>query len=304
MEVWRAEVIEGRRPEVLSRSNLVAAFVIHIVAFAVCWIVAAVQGLFTPKETIVPIDLTVVVNENLDGNETEPPPLQDPPPPPPPQPRPRPRPQPSKVEPPKALEQIVTNVVKQVEKKDPPKKDPSKKDPPKKEEPKKEEPPKKTKAELERERIARMRNRAVTNKKPVTIKVDAPSGNGRTERQTRSEAEIRNLLNNGYVPGTRTQLATSEQQRCISLIKAAIEAKWNALSPKVGQGGTVVLRFSLSSNGGLINVVVSRGSGDPQADLAARQVASQVTHVAGLSPEFIAAARKEGCLLNYTVRGR
>ena len=86
MELWRTEVIEGRRPEVLSGRSFALALALHLAAFAVFWIVAACHGLFDKKETIIPIDLTVVVNENLDGKENEPPPLVNPTPEPPPPP--------------------------------------------------------------------------------------------------------------------------------------------------------------------------------------------------------------------------
>ena len=66
MEVWRAEVIEGRRPGVLSGRNFVVALVIHLLLFLIFWGIAVVKGLLEPKETVIPIDLTVIVNENLD----------------------------------------------------------------------------------------------------------------------------------------------------------------------------------------------------------------------------------------------
>ncbi len=84
-------------------------------------------------------------------------------------------------------------------------------EPPKKEEPKK---PEKTKEELLKERMEKMRNSAKT----VKIRVpDKPSGNGRTAKQTMTEAQIRDLLNKGYTPGSKTQLATSTMQ-LLSLI--------------------------------------------------------------------------------------
>ena len=174
MELWRTEVIEGRRPEVLSGRSFALALVLHLAAFAVFWIVAACHGLFDKKETIIPIDLTVVVNENLDGKENEPPPLVNPTPqpPPPPKPKPRPKPEPKKPDPPKALEQIVTNVVKAVVKKDEKREEkpkPQKKRP----EPKKPERPRKTAKELREERMKRIRDRMKSVNKKVTIEVKA-----------------------------------------------------------------------------------------------------------------------------------
>ena len=168
MELWRPEVMEGKRPDVLSTRTFVVALVLHLVVFAVFWIVAAANGLFAKKETIIPIDLTVIVNENLDGVENEPPPVLNPPPPEPPKPKTRKPdpPKPKKVEPSKPLEQIETNIVKKVEKdkkkeqkeKDKKKpedkeKTPEEKKPDKKPEEKKPEQPKKTAKELREERL-------------------------------------------------------------------------------------------------------------------------------------------------------
>ena len=108
MEVW----IDERRPEVLSTANVVLALVIHVACFLGFFFFARFH--FKPKETVIPIDLTVVVNENLDGNEDEPPPLDDPPPKPP---------EPPKVvtppPPPPKVDTKVDAVVKEPEKKKP-----------------------------------------------------------------------------------------------------------------------------------------------------------------------------------------
>lgn len=304
MELWRTEVIEGRRPQALSAVTVIVALALHLAVFAVFGLFAR----FTDKkgpETIIPIDLTVVVNENLDGVENEPPPLKNPPPPEPPKPKPKPRPKPAekKPDPPKPLEQIVTNVVKSVEKKkDEPKKAPEKKKP----EPKKPEPPKKTAKELREERMKRIRDRMKTVNKPVTIEVKnaKASGNGRTARQTMSRAEIERLLRQGYRPGTENQLAANEKQRCLSLIQMAIEDKWEAISPKVGNNGTVLLSVQFNSAGGLVNVRLAKGCGDALSDQAALAVARAVTSIPGLSAEFIAEFRKEPLTIRYNVRGR
>ena len=319
MELWRTEEIEGKRPRVLSVVSLALALVLHVAVFAVFALVAAFQGLFEKKETVIPIDLTVVVNENLDGVEGEPPPLVNPPEPEPPKPKPKPqpkpkpepKPEPKKPEPPKPLEQIVTNVVKKTEQKKTPKKDEPKKPEPKKDETKKDEtkepePPKKTAKELREERMKRIRDRMKAVNKPVAIEVPnaKASGNGRTARQTMSRAEIERLLRQGYRPGTENQIAANEKQRCVSLIQMAIEEKWDALLPKVGRDGMVVLSVQLNSAGGLVNVRLAKGCGDALSDQAALAVARAVTSIRGLSAEFIAEFRKEPLTIRYNVRGR
>lgn len=304
MELWRTEVIEGKRPEVLSGRTVAVALALHVLAFLVFWIFAVVHGLFEEKETIIPIDLTVIVNENLDGKEDEPPPLVNPTPPEPPKPQPKPQPKPvvRKPDPPKALEQIVTNVVKTAERK----KEEKKPEPEKKPDPKKPEPPKKTAKERREERMKRIRDRLKAVNKKVTIEVkDAKvSGDGRTARQTMTPAQIKALLNQGYRPGTSNQLAANEESRCHSLIQMAIEEKWEALSPKVGRDGKVLLSVQFNSVGGLVNVRLAKGCGDPLSDQAALAVARAVTRIRGLSAEFIAKYRKEPLTIRYNVRGR
>ena len=310
MELWRTEVIEGRRPAVLSARTFAVALVLHVLVFLVFWIVAAANGLFEKKETVIPIDLTVIVNENLDGVEGEPPPLVNPAPPEPPKPKPKPPKKkeepPKPKEPPKPLEQMVTNVVKKVTKDTKDKKDPPKTEPPKKpDSPKKPEPPKKTAKELREERLQRIRDKAKVTNKPVKIEVkDARrSGNGRTGRQTMSEAEIRRLLGQGYRPGTENQLAGGEEQRCLSLIQMAIEDRWDAMKPKVGRAGTVILQVRFNSAGGFAEVRLQSGCGDAMSDQAALAVARSVKSIRGLSAEFVAKFRREPLSIRYNVRG-
>lgn len=311
MEVWRPEVIEGQRPAVLSRTTLVQAAVLHVAAFLLIAVCGWLNGIFEPKEKIEVIDLTVIVNENLNGEENEPPPVKNPPPPAPkPKPQPKPKAEVKKIEPPKALEQIETNIVKKVEKKkkkDPPKKkEEPKKEEPKKEEPKKEEPPKKSKEELLKERMEKMRNSAVKNKTPVKIEVKnaKESGNGKTAKQNLSQAEIEKLLGQGYKAGTTNQIAKDEMSRCVSLIKMAISDKWDRLAPKVGNSGTVVLTCRLNSAGGLVNVRVTKSCGDKLSDQAALSVARSVSSIAGLSDGFITKHMKEDISIYYRVEGR
>ena len=295
MEVWRSEVIEGRRPEVLGWGNIALALVIHAVGFAGLYLFAAFHGLFDKPEEVLPIDLTVVVNENLDGKENEPPPLQKPEPP---KPKPKvepPKPKPKEPEKPKALEQIVTNIVQKVDKKPEGKREEKKHD----------EPPKKTARELREERMKKMRESAKTVKTKVTIEVkNAPSGDGRTERKTLTDAQIRDLLNKGYRPGTSEQLASSELQRCLSLVQMAIKDKWDRLAPKIGNNGTVMLSVRFNSAGGLVDVRLAKSCGDRLSDDAALSVARRVTAIPGLSDEFISRFRRESLTIRYYVSNR
>ena len=296
MEVW----IDEKRPDVMSTANVVLALVIHVVCFLGFFIFARLH--FKPKETVIPIDLTVVVNENLDGNEDEPPPLDDPPPKPPEPPK--------VVTPPPKVDTKVDAVVKEKEKpKKPEKKPPEKKPEAKKEEPKKPEPPKKvepkkpekTKEELLKERMEKMRNSAKT----VKIKVpDAPSGNGRTERQTMTEDQIRKLLSQGYTPGSKTQLATSTMQLCLSKIQMAINARWSKVNPRIGAEGYVLISVRFNSVGQMVNCRLSESCGDKTSDSAALTVVRSVGPIAGLDKDFLREFGKQDLIIRYKVQAR
>ena len=292
-----------KRPEVLSAKTLGIALAIHLAFFVVFWLFAVFHGLFDKKEEIIPIDLTVVVNENLDGVENEPPPVKNPDPPEekkPEPPKPKEKPAVKEPEKPKELERIVTNIVAKVDKKE------TKKPEKKKVEKKEPEKPKKTKAELRKERLEKMRKSATVNNKPVKIEVKnaRESGNGRTEKKTLSDAEIMKLLNQGYRPGTKTQLAPNMMSHCLSLVQRALDEKWNSLLPSVGSSGTVLLSVRFTSNGGLTDVRLSKSCGDKTSDAAALSVARGVSSIPGLDPEFLVRFRKEALTIRYKVQGQ
>jgi outer membrane biosynthesis protein TonB len=98
----------SQSPKVLSLKTLLTALVVHLAFFLLLWAYSVVN--FKDKEVVIPIDLTVVVNENLDGKKDEPPPLDDTPPPPPPKsvlPK-----TPPKAEPPPKVDEKVDALVK------------------------------------------------------------------------------------------------------------------------------------------------------------------------------------------------
>lgn len=270
---------EDERPEVLGAGNVVAALVVHVVLFLVLWIAARVQ--FKPKEIAVPIDLLVVVNENLDGKENEPPPVQEPPKE---TPKPPPKPQPQVKETPKEPEKVeAVEVVKEKPKVDPIKRiQESLKDRPK--EPPKEKPkePKKSREELIREKM-----KGQPTKAAVKIKVNAPSGDGKTAKKTLSDAEIRKLLGEGYKPGATTQLAASEEQRCISLIKQAFYSKWTTRPAWNDTLKDMRLRISFGPGGRVVGYKLVQSSGDRAADSTVLLAAELVKVVHGLSEAFV-----------------
>jgi outer membrane biosynthesis protein TonB len=275
--IYGIEENEMKKPEVLGPRSVGMAVALHIVAFLLLYLFAMLH--LKPRETVIPIDLTVVVNENLDGEENEPPPLDNPPPK-VEQPKPTPPPAPPKVE--EKIEAVEQIVEKKPEK-------PKEKPPEKPKEEKKPDPPKpeKTKEQLMKERLERMRNSAKEVKNPPKIVVkNQPSGNGKTDKQNMSEAETRKLLNQGYKPGTSTQLAASEEQRCISLIREAFYAKWNR-PPWTDSLREMLLDVQFDINGRVRGYRLSKSSGDAKADATVTQAAALVSVVHGLSTDFL-----------------
>ena len=310
MEVW----IDEKKPEVMSATNVALAVAVHLVFFAAVFVFAKFH--FKPKETIIPIDLTVVVNENLDGVDDEPPPLDDPPKPEPPNPDPAPAKQPDPPSPPPVkenLDAVVKVPEKKPEEKKPEKpketleermkrmrdsvKAPDKKPEEKKPEEKKPEKPKETREE----RMRRMRESAKT----VKIKVkDQPSGDGRTERQTRSPEEIARLLGMGYKPGKKTQIATSTMQYCISRVQQAIDARWSQVNPRVGSEGYVYIAVRFNMQGRMVNCRLSESCGDRTSDAAALTVVRTVGNIGGLDREFLKEFSRQDLVIRYKVVAR
>jgi len=299
MEIWRVEDVDGRRPSVMSGGNLFRALVLHVLVFAFFFTYACVKGLFAREveEPIRFIDPTVVVNENLDGVENEPPPLQDPEPPPPPPPKPKTPPKEKKPDPPKELERIVTNVVRKVEKKEEKKEE--------KAETKEPEKPKKTAKELRDERMKKMRDSAKSVKgKTVTIKVpNAQSGNGKTDKKTLSDAEIMKLLNAGYTPGSSTNLAENELQLAYSHIKKAFEAKWDQ-PPWTDTLRPMTIRVWFGTGGQVVRWNLEKSSGDRRADQSIISAAARVGYVPTLPKAFIDRFRSSGIPIQFTVKPR
>lgn len=264
---------EERRPGIFNAAYFVAALAVHAILFLAIWLVGIIRS-DEDKEIVIPMDLMVVINENLDGVDGEPPPETPPvadPDPPPPDPPKEPPPPPS-VEP-----DVAEAVIIEPDKPKPPKppEPPKPAEPPKP--PKKPDPPKKPEKTRE-QRMAEMRNRT------TKIKTPPPRNNGRTEKRPPNWAE---LLNAGYKPGAENRgLDAGEEARCLSLIQQAFLSKWErpawtsslrkmCLSVQFGPGGKVV------------GYTLTQSSGDPSADRTVLKAASRVGFVRGLSSTFL-----------------
>ena len=294
MEIWRVGYDTAQRPKVLSKRNLAIALVLHVSTFVLFWLYAACHDLFDKEEEIIPIDLTVVVNQNLDGKENEPPPLKKVEPE-PPKPKPQPKPKTTAKEPekPKELEKIVTNVVAKVNKKAEEKR-PEKKKP---------EPPKKTAKELREERMRKMRESAKQVNEKVTIEVRSAkaSGDGRTARKTLSDAEVMRRLNEGYKPGTSEQIATSELQLGYSLIKQTFEEKWDK-PPWTDTLKPMTIRVWFGGGGRIVKYHLERSSGDRKADQSILSAASRVGSIPALPAAFVDKFKRSGVPVQFTVK--
>ena len=286
MEIWRVGYDTAQRPKVLSKRNLAIALVLHVSTFVLFWLYAACHDLFDKEEEIIPIDLTVVVNQNLDGKENEPPPLKKVEPEPP-------KPKVKEPEKPKELEKIVTNVVAKVNKKAEEKR-PEKKKP---------EPPKKTAKELREERMRKMRESAKQVNEKVTIEVRSAkaSGDGRTARKTLSDAEVMRRLNEDYKPGTSEQIATSELQLGYSLIKQTFEEKWDK-PPWTDTLKPMTIRVWFGGGGRIVKYHLERSSGDRKADQSILSAASRVGSIPALPAAFVDKFKRSGVPVQFTVK--
>ena len=70
--IYREE--EAKKPEILGARTVGIALAVHVAFFLLIYLLALFG--IRKQDVVIPIDLTVVVNENLDGKEDEPPPLE------------------------------------------------------------------------------------------------------------------------------------------------------------------------------------------------------------------------------------
>ena len=259
-----------RPPERHSAFNYIMAIAIHaavILAFDYF-------AFWTPKdnEVVIPIELAVVVNENLDGAEDEPPPET------PPQPEPDPEPEPPKPpETPPPPPDPVPDKVEAVEIKPP---EPPKIQPPKVDKKKLEEDRKKREAK----RIEEMRNRATKVKDKSKPTSPPPRNNGRTDKRPK---DWEKYLNAGYKPSNvNSGLDASDNQRCIQLISKAFHDRW--VSPAwTSELREILLSVQFGAGGKVLGYNIIQSSGDPSADRTVLKAASLVHAVRGLSSAFL-----------------
>lgn len=273
---------EETRPNTFNAIYFVAAIIVHIVLFLSIWFIG-MRNEDEDKELVIPMELMVVVNENLDGVENEPPPETPPveePPPPEPEPEPEPQPEPPPPDPVEVPEAVVLEPEKPKPPK-PPEPKPPKPPDPKPEPPKEPEKPKTPKKTRE-QRLAEMRNSTTKIKNPT--RTTPPKNNGRTEMRPR---DWEKLLMQGYKPGaTNKGLDASEEARCKALIREAFYSKWDrpawTSSLKI-----MYLTVNFGPGGEVRGYNLTKSSEDAAADRSVLAAASRVSRVRGLSRSFL-----------------
>lgn len=238
---------------------------------------------FRPKEVAIPLDFTVVLEENLvepnvppDTVKTE----QVKPPDPEPEPEPAPLKPVPLPDPPK--DAVVVEKKKEPEKKKPP--EPVKKpDPVKKPEPAKKPEFKKGK-------------RVEAPKKPQQPKFEElykpydPSKPASVKPLTDkklSRAEIEKALRDGARPGVRNEIPADEVSRCVFLVKRAMYEAWE--QPGAGDAGPrpALLDIRLDSSGRIVSYRIRQSSGSAFFDQTVLKAAANAAPIRGLSLAFL-----------------
>ena len=236
-----------------------------------------------PKEVAIPLDFTVVLEENLvepnvppDTVKTE----QVKPPDPEPEPEPAPLKPVPLPDPPK--DAVVVEKKKEPEKKKPP--EPVKKpDPVKKPEPAKKPEFKKGK-------------RVEAPKKPQQPKFEElykpydPSKPASVKPLTDkklSRAEIEKALRDGARPGVRNESPADEVSRCVFLVKRAMYEAWE--QPGAGDAGPrpALLDIRLDSSGRIVSYRIRQSSGSAFFDQTVLKAAANAAPIRGLSLAFL-----------------
>ena len=260
--------MERQKPKdgVLNARTLGYALALHLAAFAFFWGVAKI--VFRAPDVIIPIDMTIVPPWAEQTDDPDP----DPNPPPKPE-EAKPEPKPQVKEPEPKVEKPKVEAVEQV----------------------KEKPKKKEKLDL------RKNAKLVKTppKKPEKLdlrknakKIEPPpmkkTGKGTAADKPLSPEEFLRKMNEGYRIGARNQLATSEEQRCVSIIAQAIKREWNKESFKWYPGlKPLQVALKLGSGGTVRGFSILAGSGDADVDRTARSALNRLKSIPGLSATFL-----------------
>lgn len=249
----------------------------HAVLFALLAAFAAFQGgcFQSPKEEIIPIEFTVVTEENIPSpsDETsEAPPEPETPPEPAPDPIPPP-PEPDLIPPPPEPAPIPDP--------EPPKPEPKQEPPPSP------QPKPQPKPFVKGERVVRKTEtpKNFNNRKPVTQKA-------------LSAAEINKLLSEGAKPGVKNQIPPNEASRCASLIHDAFFKAMQARGVEASESGNPVLEVSFDTTGRVKGCRIVKSSGDQAHDTRVLKAAQTVGYVKGLTVAYLTDNPKATLVIN------
>jgi len=255
---------------------------LHVALFLFFWGMGIIS--FRRPDVIIPIDMTIVPPWAQQTDDPEPDPAPPPPEVKPVKPLPKP-PEPVKTE----VKPNVEAVEKVVEKKKPDPRD-LKKNAKLVKKPPKPEPPKKSLKDTAK----------VVTPKPVPVErppdLKLPDnikryGKGTAADKPLDNIDMKKMLEQGYRYGARNQLATSEEQLCVSLIRAAILREWNKESFKWYSGlRPIEVNLQLGSGGTVKGFRIHSGSGDADVDRTAQSALARLKangRIAGLTAQFL-----------------
>lgn len=255
-----------------TRTVLIAA-AIHL-----CMLVfIGIGALLTKKDRELPppTELTIVPPWAVQTDDPDPDPL--PPPEEVPQVQPKPKPTPV-IKTPEVQQDAVIKEKPKEKVKEPPKEKPKPKEP----------------EDLRKK--AKLVNEPVPQAKPVDLRDRAkliPANIPRTGKATANDKpmspeEFQRLMNQGYQIGARNQLAGSEEQRCVSLIKRAIQTEWDKETFNWFPGLTPLqVQLRLGPGGRVLGFRIVGLSGSAEVDRTARAALDRVRTINGLSRQFI-----------------
>jgi len=265
--------------ETYTRATMKSLFghgAIIFLALVIPWL----RGCFTHEEIIIPLDMTVVIEENLAPPDDKDEPEEDVPEQPPPEPKAvKPIPPP---DPPPVVDAVEVEKKKPEKPKPPEKKPPEKPIPPKPlDKPKAPDKPKEPDKPKPPEKKPFVKGKRITTPGADPKKYNPKKA--ATERAL-SKDEIARLLNAGARPGNANQVADNEASRCFFLIRKAMYDAWDQPSDN---GLRAVMEIRLDLSGRVVSYRLIKGSGNAFYDQSVLRAAAGVSRIGGLSTTFL-----------------
>ncbi len=156
-------------------------------------------------------------------------------------------------------------------------------------------PPKPQKPEPRLKDTAKLKNVPAPPAPPPPPEVKIPDsvkefGKGTAAEDPLKHFDMKIMLDKGYRYGARNQLATSEEQLCLSLIKRAICREWDKESFDYREGlRNIQVKLQLGADGKVRGFTVLSGSGDAEVDRTAQNALMRLrgTKINGLTEQFL-----------------